>query len=385
MSRGSSTTQIVSGSRRSSPQTAQSSPTLGDVEADLAERGPFLHGDDRVGQPARVLAGHLQDVERDALRRLGPDAGQAAELVDEGAERAGVHRRAGSPFVSWGWRRTVIRRGATAVDRILGAGPRASGALRRRRRRRRCGQPSTSLAPGNASRSRACASDAWSASVWGPSAAKSAGSTASTSGSSAAGLRWWRRVAGRPARRRGVVHVEHELHRGAEVCRQLLLDGGHHLDAAVAVRGVGQREVRPLVVHRDEAAGAEERLGARRQTLEDAVTPRLGERVAVDGGGRGGGRAARGVSAARCGSGVVVAAGPSGAGAPGVSGSPGRLLAPPHRTERGASADVALGLFGRRRLARLWRSGGGGGRGRRCCRGRAGETRASPRASAPGR
>ena len=61
------------------------------VEADPAERRALLDGDDGVGQTAGVLARHLQDMEGDALGGLGPDAGQATEFVDQGAERAGVH------------------------------------------------------------------------------------------------------------------------------------------------------------------------------------------------------------------------------------------------------------------------------------------------------
>ena len=60
---------------------------LGHVEAPGAQGDPLLHGDDGLGQPQRVLGGHLQQVEGDPLRRLRPDAGQPTHLVDEGLER----------------------------------------------------------------------------------------------------------------------------------------------------------------------------------------------------------------------------------------------------------------------------------------------------------
>ena len=61
------------------------------VEADRAERRALLDGDDGFGQTAGVVGRHLQNVKGDALGRLGPDAGQATEFVDQGTERAGVH------------------------------------------------------------------------------------------------------------------------------------------------------------------------------------------------------------------------------------------------------------------------------------------------------
>ena len=84
MSRGSSTTQItvrVAAGRRRRCRTRRA---LGDVEAALAERDPVLGLGDRAGPAAAAsCSGTLQQVEGDALGRLGADAGQAAELVDE--------------------------------------------------------------------------------------------------------------------------------------------------------------------------------------------------------------------------------------------------------------------------------------------------------------
>ena len=63
---------------------------LGHVEAALAEPDPRLRLGDGPGQPLGVLGGQLQEVEGDALGRLRPDAGQAAELVDQRLDRRGV-------------------------------------------------------------------------------------------------------------------------------------------------------------------------------------------------------------------------------------------------------------------------------------------------------
>ena len=51
-----------------------------------------LHLGDGRGQAQGVVLRQLQQVERDALGRLGPDARQAAELVDEVLDRTGVER-----------------------------------------------------------------------------------------------------------------------------------------------------------------------------------------------------------------------------------------------------------------------------------------------------
>ena len=60
---------------------------LGDVEAPPAPGDPLLRLGDRPGEPVGVLGRGLQEVERDPLRRLRADAGQAAELVDERLDR----------------------------------------------------------------------------------------------------------------------------------------------------------------------------------------------------------------------------------------------------------------------------------------------------------
>src|SRR5690606_1905294 len=56
---------------------------LGDVEAGAAERHLLLDLGDGPGQAQGVLRVDLQQVEGDALGRLGPDAGEAAQLVDQ--------------------------------------------------------------------------------------------------------------------------------------------------------------------------------------------------------------------------------------------------------------------------------------------------------------
>src|SRR4029078_5665103 len=61
---------------------------LGEVEAAPAPGDLLLRLDDRSRAPARVLRRDAQDVERDALRRLRTDAGQAPELVDQPLDRA---------------------------------------------------------------------------------------------------------------------------------------------------------------------------------------------------------------------------------------------------------------------------------------------------------
>ena len=44
------------------------------------------------GESERVLLAQLEEVERDPLRRLRPDAGEPAELVDQVLDRSGVDR-----------------------------------------------------------------------------------------------------------------------------------------------------------------------------------------------------------------------------------------------------------------------------------------------------
>ena len=125
----------------------------------------------------------------------------------------------------------------------------------------------------------------------------SLGSTSSTSSTGAAagagaapgcaaGRRGGR--AGTRCRRgHGVVDVEDQGHLRPEVVGQGRLHDGLLLGALLPVRRVGQREVGALVVHRHEATAGVARLGPRRQRLQDAVTPGLGEAVAIERAGAG--------------------------------------------------------------------------------------------------
>ena len=154
--------------------------------------------------------------------------------------------------------------------------------------------------PGRPARgSRASASEAWSRSPWSR-PRDSAGSTlvvpASRSGRlQQAGLGGWRRAAPtarplRPARAgsgTGGAARRHRLGRAAlsSISRTSVigvpkcsasrgLDRGHLLGALVAVRRVGQREVRALLVDGHEAAAGEARLGPRRQRTGGCRRPR---------------------------------------------------------------------------------------------------------------
>ena len=93
---GSSTTQITVGSRRGSRQIRHC-VGLGDVAADLAEPHLVLDPFEGLGQPLDVGRLGREQVEGDALRALGPDAGQPAELVDQVLDRAFEDHRPGSP------------------------------------------------------------------------------------------------------------------------------------------------------------------------------------------------------------------------------------------------------------------------------------------------
>jgi hypothetical protein len=64
---------------------------LGDVVAGHAEADLGLHALQGGDQPDDVGGLGGQQVEGDALRALGPDAGQAAELVDEVLDGTLVH------------------------------------------------------------------------------------------------------------------------------------------------------------------------------------------------------------------------------------------------------------------------------------------------------
>ncbi len=63
---------------------------VGDVEAAGTEADPCLGFADRPGQAGDIVAGDLEQVEGDPLRRLRADAGQPAELVDQRLDRRGV-------------------------------------------------------------------------------------------------------------------------------------------------------------------------------------------------------------------------------------------------------------------------------------------------------
>ena len=76
--------------------------------------------------------------------------------------------------------------------------------------------------------------------------------------------------------------MEHQRDLRPEVVGESLLDIGLLFDALLPVRRVGQREVGALLVHRDEATTGVARLGPRREGLEDAVAPGLGEAVAIE-------------------------------------------------------------------------------------------------------
>src|SRR5690606_34520283 len=56
---------------------------LGQVEAPAAEGDALLGGGDGGGQPEGVGALDLEEVEGDPLGRLGADAGEPSQLVDE--------------------------------------------------------------------------------------------------------------------------------------------------------------------------------------------------------------------------------------------------------------------------------------------------------------
>src|SRR5262249_7751427 len=71
--------------------------SFGDVEAQRAEGDLVLGVGDRTGESSRVLAGQLEQIERDALRRLRTDARQPAQLVDQVLDGSGVDRHQSSP------------------------------------------------------------------------------------------------------------------------------------------------------------------------------------------------------------------------------------------------------------------------------------------------
>src|SRR5690606_30007127 len=64
---------------------------LGDVSADLAEPHSLLHVGECLRQRIDVLRVRLQDVERQTLGRLRPDARELAELFDQVLEGTFVY------------------------------------------------------------------------------------------------------------------------------------------------------------------------------------------------------------------------------------------------------------------------------------------------------
>ena len=64
----------------------------GDVVADFAKAELILDVQDGLRQVLGIVASGAQHVERDALRRLLPDAGQALEFGDQPCERFGEVR-----------------------------------------------------------------------------------------------------------------------------------------------------------------------------------------------------------------------------------------------------------------------------------------------------
>ena len=64
---------------------------LGDVAADLAEPHLVLHLGQRRDEPRDVLGVGCQQMERDSLRALGPDAGKPAELVNQVLDHTFIH------------------------------------------------------------------------------------------------------------------------------------------------------------------------------------------------------------------------------------------------------------------------------------------------------
>ena len=82
MSRASSTTQTAVGSRRSSLQMGHSSASA-TFQHRTQKRTLALASVSACANRLTSSAGHLQQMEGDALCRLGPDAWQATELVDQ--------------------------------------------------------------------------------------------------------------------------------------------------------------------------------------------------------------------------------------------------------------------------------------------------------------
>jgi hypothetical protein len=89
----------------------------GVVEADRAEVHLLLHPQDGVRQAARGLRVCLQQVVRDALGRLGPNARQPAQLVKQALQRAAVARRGRDGRACAAGRRTCAGQAAKRLAR----------------------------------------------------------------------------------------------------------------------------------------------------------------------------------------------------------------------------------------------------------------------------
>ena len=185
---------------------------------------------------------------------FGPMPGQAAELVDERAEGAGVH---------------------LAGD-LAGAGERP-------RSRRASGRPT----PGRRRAARSRIDWSRSGRVGVVEVVVRRRRRSSGVDRHVAVRRRPRRVAGAAlGGGRGVVHVEDEASRARRSAPPAPPRPSAPARRTVAVGRVGQREVRALLVDGDEAAGAVERPWPGPAAPEDAVTPGLGQAVPVDGAGR---------------------------------------------------------------------------------------------------
>ena len=68
-----------------------------EVEADGAKSDPLLRLDDRRGEPPRPLHVHIEDVIREACRRLCSNAGQRTKLLYELRKRCDMLHLRGVP------------------------------------------------------------------------------------------------------------------------------------------------------------------------------------------------------------------------------------------------------------------------------------------------
>src|SRR5262249_15880414 len=113
--------------------TERAQLAFGEVVTTPAPRDALLGFDDRVREPPRVFGRGLQEVEREGLRRLGADAGQPPEFVDEGLHRAFVDShaiRASAPArrAHWRGRSSTIWAPKSLTRRATESGGVSSGA-----------------------------------------------------------------------------------------------------------------------------------------------------------------------------------------------------------------------------------------------------------------